>query len=153
METNGHYAQFSGDGLMALYGLKSDVNQGCRDAIDGAISMNERLGRLNKRLQNEIKEPLRMGIGIHCGDAIVGTMGPPTAQNFSAIGDDINVTARLESLTKEYNVPLIISESAAISAGLDVSALPRHEAEVRGRDGAIAIYTVTEPENLVDTRP
>jgi adenylate cyclase len=80
-------------------------------------------------------------------------MGPPTAQNFSAIGDDINVTARLESLTKEYNVPLIISESAAISAGLDVSALPRHEAEVRGRDGAIAIYTVTEPENLVDTRP
>ena len=99
LETNGHYAQFSGDGLMALYGLKSDVNQGCRDAIDGAISMNERLGRLNKRLQNEIKEPLRMGIGIHCGDAIVGTMGPPTAQNFSAIGDDINVTGRLESLT------------------------------------------------------
>jgi adenylate cyclase len=148
IETDGHYAQFSGDGLMALYGLKSEVDQGCRDAIQGGIKMIERLTALNKRLVNEVKEPLKMGIGIHCGDAIVGTMGPPTAQNFSAIGDDINVTARLESLTKEYGVPLIISEAAANCAELDVSGLPQHQADVRGRDGDITIYTIAEPQGL-----
>lgn len=144
-ETDGHYAQFSGDGLMALYGLNSDVGQGCRDALKGAINMVERLAALNERLAPEIKEPLRMGIGIHCGDAIVGTMGPPTAQNFSAIGDDVNVTARLESLTKDYGVPLIISEAAAISADLEITDLPQHQADVRGRDGDVTIYTVAEP--------
>jgi len=147
-ETDGHYAQFSGDGLMALYGLKSDVDQGCQDAVKGAISMVERLAVLNERLAREVKEPLQMGIGIHCGDAIVGTMGPPSAQNFSAIGDDVNVTARLESLTKEYEVPLIISKAAADCAGLDVSDLPQHQADVRGRDGDITIYTVAEPQNI-----
>jgi adenylate cyclase len=148
IETDGHYAQFSGDGLMALYGLKSEVDQGCRDAIQGGIKMIERLAALNERLVNEVKEPLKMGIGIHCIDAIVGTMGPPTAQNFSAIGDDINVTARLESLTKEYGVPLIVSEAAAKCAGLDVSGLPQHQADVRGRDGDITIYTIAEPKDL-----
>jgi len=148
-ETAGHYAQFSGDGLMALYGLQSDVDEGCRDAIRGAISMVERLAVLNERLEREVKEPLRMGIGIHCGDAIVGTMGPPSAQNFSAIGDDVNVTARLESLTKEYNVPLIVSKAAADCAGLDSSGLPQHQADVRGRDGDITIYTVAEPQNII----
>ncbi len=153
IETEGHYAQFSGDGLMALYGLKSDCDQGCRDAIKGAISMHKRLAALNKRIEREVKEPLRMGIGIHCGDAIVGTMGPPTAQNFSAIGDDVNVTARLESLTKEYGVPLIISEAAAICAGLDVTGLAQHQADVRGRDGDITIYTVAEPNELPELDP
>jgi len=147
-ESDGHYAQFSGDGLMALYGLQSDVDQGCRDAVKGAISMVDRLAALNERLEREVKEPLRMGIGIHCGDAIVGTMGPPSAQNFSAIGDDVNVTARLESLTKEYGVPLIISKAAADCAGLELSGLPQHQADVRGRDGDITIYTVAEPQTL-----
>ncbi len=147
-ETDGHYAQFSGDGLMALYGLKSDVDQGCRDAIKGAVNMVERLAMLNERLAREVKEPLRMGIGIHCGDAIVGTMGPPSAQNFSAIGDDVNVTARLESLTKEYGVPLIISAAAAKCAAIDVSGLPQHQADVRGHEGDITIYTVAEPQNI-----
>ena len=111
--------------------------------------MVKRLAELNERLKVEIREPLRMGIGIHCGEAIVGTMGPPTAQNFSAIGDDVNVSARLESLSKDYGVPLIISQAAATCAGLDVSGLPQHQADVRGRDGDITIYTVSEPEQLL----
>jgi adenylate cyclase len=145
LETDGHYAQFAGDGLMALYGIESGVDQGCKDAVKGAINMTERLASLNERLAREIKEPLKMGIGVHCGDAIVGTMGPPTAQNFSAIGDDVNVSARLESLTKEYGVPFIISETAANCAGLDVTGLPQYEADVKGRDGDITIYTVADP--------
>ena len=76
-QTNGHYAQFNGDGLMALYGLDSDFTSGCRQAIAGAKEMLRRLQQLNQRLGSELQEPLRVGIGIHCGEAIVGTMGPP----------------------------------------------------------------------------
>lgn len=147
-ETRGHYAQFSGDGLMALYGLENGVEEGCRDAIQGAAAMIRRLDELNIRLKRELKEPLRMGIGIHCGDAIVGTMGPPTAQNFSAIGDDVNVAARLESLTKQYECGLIISAAAAEAASQDMTPYPTHQADVRGRDGDISIYTVNDPREL-----
>ena len=99
-ETRGHYAQFSGDGLMALYGMESDLATGCRDAFRGAAAMTRRLGNLNERLGHELQEPLRIGIGIHCGEAIVGTMGPPSSPNLSAIGDNINIAARLEAQSK-----------------------------------------------------
>ena len=86
-----------------LYGVDGNIENGCRDAIRGAAAMIQRLDDLNTRLTRELREPLRMGIGIHTGTAIVGNMGPPSAQNFSAIGDDVNVTARLESKSKDFN--------------------------------------------------
>jgi len=147
-ETHGHYAQFTGDGLMAIYGADGTIEDGCRNAIAGAVAMTRRLGELNERLERELKEPLRMGIGINCGDVIVGTMGPPTAQNFSAIGDDVNVTARLESLTKEFGVPLIVSESVASFAGLDMSGYEIHQTPVRGRDEQVCIYAIKDPMSL-----
>ena len=148
-ETDGHYAQFSGDGLMALYGVHVEVETGCRDAIRGASAMFRRLDALNDRLGHELAEPLRMGIGIHCGDAIVGTMGPPTAQNFSAIGDNINIAARLEALTKEYRCSVVISEAVAECAKIDLSAYPRHAAGVRGRDETVLVYAVDNPLELL----
>ena len=84
METKGHYAQFTGDGLMGLYGTDGNLKEACQNAIRGAIAMISRLDKLNKKLSRELKEPLRMGIGLHAGEAIVGEMGPPSAQNFSS---------------------------------------------------------------------
>lgn len=148
-ETTGHYAQFNGDGLMALYGTESPIEVGCKNAVAGAAAMAQRLDELNDRLSQELKEPLRMGIGIHCGDVIVGTMGPPTAQNFSAIGDDVNVTARLEALSKDYGCQLILSAAAADYAGLDMSPHPEHLTEVRGREEPVQIYAVQDPRSLI----
>src|SRR5690606_28568736 len=74
--TGGHYAQFNGDGLMALYGLAGDTRAGARQALAGGADMLRRLAVLNDVLRGELDEPLRIGVGIHCGDAIVGTMGP-----------------------------------------------------------------------------
>ena len=147
-ETDGHYAEFTGDGLMALYGIEGPIEEGCRNAIRGAASMAERLDQLNQRLAHEVREPLRMGIGIHAGEAIVGTMGPPTAQNFSAIGDTINTSARLESLTKEFGCFLVLSEEAAKIAGADLRALTPRETSVRGRDGAVCVYAIADPRTI-----
>jgi adenylate cyclase len=144
-ETGGHYAQFSGDGLMALYGLESDVARGCRDAMHGAAAMVRRLALLNQRLAEELPEPLQIGIGIHCGEAIVGTMGPPSSPNLSAIGDNINIAARLEALCKTYQVTLVVSEETAQHAGVDLSAFDKHAAPVRGREEAVVVYAVPDP--------
>ena len=103
MATNGHYSQFTGDGLMALYGLNAaDPAAGAADAVRGAREMLTRLDQLNQRLRGDLREPLRIGIGIHHSEAIVGAMGPPRSQIITAIGDTVNTCARLESLTKDY---------------------------------------------------
>lgn len=146
--TNGHYAQFAGDGLMALYGLKSGYDVGCREALEGAIEMARRIDVLNGRLQPELSQPLRIGIGVHGGEAIVGTMGPPNSPNYSAIGDNVNVAARLESLSKTYECTLVVSESVARTAGADVSAFNSYVANVRGRGEPVTVYAIEDLSHL-----
>jgi len=132
--TNGHYSQFTGDGLMALYGLYADdPATGPAEALRGAREMLMRVERLNRELRAELPQPLVIGIGIHYSEAIVGAMGPPRSQIITAIGDTVNTTARLESLTKEYGCPLIISRRAAEVAGLDLRGHTLHDAPVKGR--------------------
>ena len=146
--TGGHYAQFSGDGLMALYGLESDIMNGARQALRGAAEMARRLSRLNARLEGELAQPLRIGIGIHCGDAIVGTMGPPNSPNLSAVGDNVNVAARLESESKPLGCTLVVSTALARAADLDLSEHPLHQAELRGRDQSVPVYAIDDPREL-----
>jgi adenylate cyclase len=141
--TNGHYSQFTGDGLMALYGLYArDPAAGVADALRGAGEMLTRLDQLNRQLQGELREPLRIGIGIHFAEAIVGAMGPPRSRIISAIGDTVNTAARLESLTKEFDCPLILSLPAAQAAGLALSEDRLHETTVKGRQQKVQFYAL-----------
>lgn len=144
-ETNGHYAQFNGDGLMALYGLNAtSPKEGALEIIQGAKAMLRRLDDLNETLKSELTAPLKIGIGIHFGEAIVGVMGPPNSQLTTAIGDNINIAARLESLTKEYSRPIIISRKAAETAEITLEDDNLHEVVVRGRDAPIHFYAVDD---------
>ncbi len=149
-DTEGHYAQFAGDGLMALYGLKSTYSEGCRHALLGAVEMHRRMAALNQRLAPELEEPLKIGIGIHGGEAIVGTMGPPSSPNFSAIGDNINIAARLEQQTKTYQATLVVSEAVAQEVGLDLSHWACYSMDVRGRKEPINVYATDDPSELVE---
>ncbi|MFK7993630.1 MAG: adenylate/guanylate cyclase domain-containing protein [Granulosicoccus sp.] len=148
-ETNGHYANFTGDGIMGLYGLDSDIKTGCLEALKGAIEIQRRIDILNGWLAEELDEPLKIGIGIHCGVAIVGTMGPPDAPITSAIGDNINIAARLEALTKEYATTLVVSEDVLKNTTLNYSQLPRHTAQVRGRGEPVEVFVVNDPVHLL----
>ncbi len=141
--THGHYSQFTGDGLMALYGLyAADPASGAADAIRGARDMLARLDQLNHRLRADLREPLRIGIGIHHSEAIVGAMGPPRSQIITAIGDTVNTCARLESLTKEYGCAVIISRQAAETAGLRLVGHALHQAPVKGRMQPVEFYAL-----------
>jgi len=139
--TNGYYSQFTGDGLLALYGLNAkDPMRGPAEALRGAREMLARLDQLNRRLVGELVQPLRIGIGIHFAEAIVGSMGPPRSQIITAIGDAVNTAARLEGLTKEYDCSLILSRRAAEAAGLDPSAHQLHDVAVKGRVQKVEFY-------------
>jgi adenylate cyclase len=146
--TGGHYSNFTGDGLMALYGLDvQDPAIGAAQAVRGAREMLTRLDQLNAQLKADLKEPLRIGIGIHFGEAIVGAMGPPGSQIVTAIGDTVNTTARLESLTKDYDCTLILSRHAAQAAGLDLVGHTLQQASVKGRIESVEFYALkTVPE-------
>lgn len=147
-QTDGHYAQFNGDGLMALYGLNGDYEGGCRQAIIGARKMLERLDRLNQRLGSELRQPLRVGIGIHSGEAIVGTMGPPEAPILSAIGDTINTAARLEAQTKQYAVSLILSQETKDRSGVSIPGSEFKKISIRGRSRSLDIVVVNDPSAI-----
>ncbi|MBV9569598.1 MAG: adenylate/guanylate cyclase domain-containing protein, partial [Hyphomicrobiales bacterium] len=107
-----------------------------------------RLDALNRELAGELTAPLRIGIGIHFSEAIVGKMGPPRSRIISAIGDTVNTAARLESLTKDYDCPVIVSRRAALAAGLDLRGLRLHEVELRGRRERVQFYALTTVPEL-----
>jgi adenylate cyclase len=140
--------QFVGDGIMALFGLDTGREQGCRQALGGAVEMARALVTLNGRLAHELGAPLRIGIGIHAGRVIVGEMGYGPARYLTAIGDVVNTASRIEALTKDYDCQLIVSEDVAAWAGVDLAAYPRHNIQVRGRGTPLAIYVVPSALDL-----
>ena len=138
--SNGHYAQFAGDGLMALYGLAPErKQQACRDALAGAADMLQRVEKLNQQLQQEFNESVKIGIGIHGGDAIVGTMGPPRTPLLTAVGDNINIAARLEAKTKELDCDLIVSIATLDAEDIEYELDDVDEVEVRGRNNRVQV--------------
>jgi adenylate cyclase len=147
--TGGYYAQFRGDGLLALYGLESSIAPACRAALEGAAEMQTRIENLSQSLADELKEPLRIGIGIHAGVAIVGTMGPPDAPIYSAIGDMVNTAARLEDMTKAYGCTLVASAEVLRQAGVESGDAPEHQVRVRGKTERLTVYAVADPRALI----
>ncbi len=136
--------KFIGDGVMALFGVESGPDEGCRQALAAAKAMVERVDALSQRLVEELAQPLKIGVGIHSGPAVVGRMGYGSAIHLTAIGDTVNVASRLQDLTKEYGCQLIISELVATQAGMNVSSLARHELTVRNRREALTIYAIND---------
>ena len=146
--TGGYYAQFRGDGMLALYGLESDLPAACRAALQGAAQMQERIENLSRSLADDLEAPLRVGIGIHAGVAIVGTLGPPEAPIHSAIGDMVNTAARLEDMTKAFGCTLVVSQEALRQAGIEPGDSPQHQVRVRGKTERLTVYAVADPRTL-----
>jgi len=146
--TRGHYAQFTGDGLFALFGLKGGIQQACRDALSSAVEMQCRMENLNQAVCRELNAQLRIGIGIHCGEAIVGPMGPPDARVVSAIGDSVNIASRLEESSKQFGCVLVVSQETVKRAGLDIHNVELQEIDIRGRHQRLAVYPVCDVEDI-----
>jgi len=140
--------KFIGDGIMALFGLEDDIVRGTTNALRAAQEMSTRLRALNKELEHDLKEPLKIGIGIHTGVAIVGEMGWGTARSLTAIGDTVNTASRIEGLTKRFECELLISADAARIIGAQFEGCERQEVALRGRNTEIEVILVPEARDL-----
>ncbi len=143
-DAGGYVDKFIGDGIMALFGIETGPKEGCQTALEAARKMLNGLEVINEELKHDLDKPLQIGIGIHVGPAVVGEMGHGRATAITAIGDAVNTASRLESMTKDNAVQLIISESVAEWADLPLENVPRREIEVRGKSEPMNVLFIKD---------
>lgn len=132
-ENKGRIDKFIGDGVMAIFDKDTTISKNCKNALKGAAMITTYLNELNDELSTDDIEPLRLGIGIHSGNAIIGKMGYGEASTDTAIGDTVNVASRLEQLTKDYSCQLMFSSTIAENAELDKTKLNSVKTKIRGK--------------------
>jgi adenylate cyclase len=148
IESGGRPNQFVGDGMLALFGLSSSRQEASRQALKAAAMIAANVDELNKFLEHDLREPIRFGIGIHGGEVIVGDIGYRDHMVFTALGDAVNVAARLQDMTKSLSCEAVVSDEVRINAGLPADALPQHEVAIRGRNEPMIVRTVTDAKQL-----
>lgn len=142
---SGTLDKFIGDGIMAEFGAPLDDEMQEQHAIRAAVEMQKALVKLCDKWEGEGKPRIQMGIGIHTGEAVVGNIGSEKRTEYTAIGDAVNVAARLEQATKILKTPILVSESTYLGAkeafpfkDLGSMALP-------GRKEQIKVFSIEFP--------
>ncbi|MFC7702154.1 adenylate/guanylate cyclase domain-containing protein [Bradyrhizobium sp. GCM10028915] len=148
IENGGQPNQFVGDGMLALFGLSADPQTACRQALKAAAGIARHIDELNELLSHDLRQPIRFGIGIHGGEVIIGDIGYRDHIVFTALGDAVNVAARLQDMTKTLACEAIVSEEVRRTAGLADDALPQREVAIRGRDEPMAVRVVADAREL-----
>jgi adenylate cyclase len=148
LDAGGQPNQFIGDGTLALFGLEVGAETACRQALRAAARVAANVEQMNRQMKADLPEPIRCGIGIHGGDVIVGDIGFKEHTVFTALGDPVNVAARLQDLTKSLNCKVVISDEVCATAGIAPDALTRQEVAIRGRDEPMIVRSVDDPAVL-----
>lgn len=138
--------KFIGDAVFAVFGAPVSHGNDAERAIRTGIAMIELVDSLADRWKEIIGRPLKVGIGINTGDAVVGNIGSEVRYDYTCIGDTVNLGARLEALTKELGVPMLVSESTAAELNGAIPLRPLRKVRVQGREAPIMVYC---PESLI----
>jgi len=125
--------KYLGDGLMAYFGAPVAQPDHAERAVRCALAMQEGMRALNRERAARGAAPLRLGIGLHSGPVVVGDIGSPQRREYTAIGDAVNVAARIEQLTKVHGVPILVSDETRRGAGERISFASVGATQVRGR--------------------
>jgi adenylate cyclase len=147
-QAGGKVNQYLGDGLLALFGIETDRRAAARQVLTAAAMIAANIRQLNGELAEAARAPIRFGIGINGGEAILGDIGYGETIVFTALGDAVNVAARLQDLTKELGCEVVVSQEIYALAGLPDDGLPAQEASVRGRSATIMVRTAADAEEL-----
>ena len=147
-DAGGQPNQFVGDGVLALFGLDVDRATACRQALRAAALVASNVAYLNHQFATEVRDPIQYGIGIHAGEVIVGDIGFRDHTIFTALGDAVNVAARLQDMTKTLECRAVISQEVASTAGVALDTLKRHRVEIRGRVEPMTVFTAEDPTVL-----
>jgi adenylate cyclase len=132
--------KFLGDGFMAVFGAPLSDGKDCANALKAA---QEILARVQQEVEAGTILPTTVGIGLHAGEAVTGSIGSALRREYTVIGDVVNLAARIEKLNKRFDSQLLISEIVWQAVSTDGGeAVPMGQVEVRGREQAIQIYQV-----------
>lgn len=159
LEFRGYVDKFIGDAIMAFWGAPVPEKNHAVLAVQSAAKMLNSVEALNSRLiEKGVESELRCRIGVHTGHVIVGNMGAKKRHNYTAIGDSVNLAARLESLCKKYSLYLLISEDTVHQMKSQCEAqLLEHLIEidqviVKGRTQSTKVYTVVDENHLAEAK-
>jgi adenylate cyclase len=132
--------KFLGDGLMALFGVGEQREAHADAAVEAALEMVVRLESVNDRIEAGVHGALRMGIGVHTGRAIVGSIGSPQRLEYTAIGDTVNLASRIEGLTKTVGRTVLISAATrdALTSEIELEEMPAQT--IKGKAEAVQVF-------------
>jgi len=134
--------KFIGDGLLVLYNALTEQPDHAKRAVFTALEMQKRVKLLNEEWADDGFPAIRIGVGIHTGDAVVGNIGPEMRMDYTAIGSTVSLASRTEGLTKDFGVEVIITDHtlAQLDDLVEVKALGA--TEVRGIPKPVEMYQV-----------
>lgn len=141
----GHINKYIGDGLMIVFGApidRGDIEE-ARAAVECGLAMLAEVERMNDDWKGTGRPLVKIGCGIHTGSATCGVVGSERRLEYTVIGDTVNLSARLESTTKEFSVPILISEATAKLLGDDYDIRPLGEVKVKGKTQNTKVFTVS----------
>ncbi len=139
---NGTLDKFIGDGIMATFGTPSTGIDDADNAVKTAIEMSSALKELNLKRNNAGLSEIRIGIGIHYGPVIVGSLGSENRLEYTVIGDTVNIASRLESATKKLQKEIIFSEDLKNKISEDIHARSIGLINIRGREKTMRVYSI-----------
>lgn len=137
----GMVKQFTGDGVMALFGAPRMRADHAECAVRSALGMVARLANLNAALRSQGAAPLQIGIGIHTGEVVAGLIGPDERVEYGVVGEPVNLASRIEALTKELAAVILVSKEIAVRLG------PHFEL---GRSALLTVKGKGQPVEVVE---
>lgn len=144
MEHNGTIDKYVGDEIMALWGVPVEQPDHPRMAVKAAWAMLNKLKELQEQWKKRGIEPFDIGMGINTGEMIAGNMGSDKRMDYTVIGDQVNAAARIESLTRQFNCHLLISEFTYDLVKDIVTAQALGHVAVKGKENKILVYRVND---------
>jgi adenylate cyclase len=140
LESGGTVDKYIGDAVMAFWAAPVDMPDHAARACEVALRMQEALVSLNEKWRAEGKPAVAIGIGINTGPMAVGNMGSAARFEYTVLGDQVNLGSRLEALTKEYGVGILVGEATAKAAGNAYVFREVDVVRVKGRAGAAPVF-------------
>jgi len=145
-ENHGRVTELMGDGLLALFGALENNPWHVQDAVNGALAMRAALKEFNAELRERSLPELHFGIGIHQGEVLAGIMGNFELSKFAVVGDAINVASRVEALTRNFEVDLLITDTVRNHLDNRYTLQEMKPMLVKGKKDPVKTYFV---ENLI----
>ena len=141
VDNQGTLDKFIGDAVMAFWNAPLDVKDHRKHAVTAGLAMLDALKVLNRTFQADYGLTLKIGIGLHAGTVSVGNMGTEDLFDYTIIGDSVNLTSRLEGLTKYYGVPLVVSDALAEVSIDGYSLQELDKVTVKGKEKPVQLFS------------